>query len=49
MTIFWGIMLAWILPTLLGIALVIVFFIIGSAMRQSILTEPRIPSGANRP
>lgn len=40
MTVFWGIMLAWIIPTLLGIALIVVLFVIG-AIGAASLTNPR--------
>src|SRR6185436_9060264 len=29
MAVFWGIMLCWVIPTVLGIALIIIFFILG--------------------
>ena len=38
-TVFWGIMLAWIIPTLLTLALIVILFIIG-AIGAASLTQP---------
>ena len=38
--VFWGIMLAWIIPTLLTIALLVILFVIG-AIGAASLTQPR--------
>ena len=43
MAVFWGIMLAWIIPTLLSIAILVVLFVVG-AIGAASLTQPR-----NRP
>jgi hypothetical protein len=49
MAVFWGIMLAWILPTLLCIALVFVVLVIGGLGAAS-LSQPRSePSTTSRP
>jgi len=40
MTVFGGIMLAWIIPTLLSIAILVVLFVVG-AIGAASLTQPR--------
>lgn len=48
MTVFWGIMLAWIIPTLLAVGLVVVLFVIGVIGAAS-LTQPRSVSPSTTP
>lgn len=49
MTVFWGIMLAWILPTLLVIAIGVVILVIGG-IGAATLTQPHSsPSSTSRP
>ena len=45
--IFWGIMLAWIIPTLLMIGLIVVLFIMGIGVAS--LTQPRPSSDVTNP
>ena len=40
MVVFWGIMLSWIIPTLVAIGLLVVLFVIG-AIGAASLTQPR--------
>src|SRR6266540_1573743 len=42
LAVFWGIMLAWIIPTIVCIALIVVLFVIGGLTAASLM--PRIPS-----
>lgn len=47
-TIFWGIMLVWIIPALIGALLVVIFFVIGG-LGAATLSRPDRPSTTLRP
>ncbi|HEX3186678.1 MAG TPA: hypothetical protein VHQ94_17920 [Pyrinomonadaceae bacterium] len=49
MAVFWGIMLCWIIPTVLGIALIIIFFIIGGIGAASLSRPDLRPNTTVRP
>lgn len=49
MTVFWGIMLAWIIPTIVCVALVIILFVIGG-IGAATLSQPDFrPNTTTRP
>lgn len=49
MTVFWGIMLAWIIPTIVGVALVVILFVIGGIGAASLSRPDSRPYPTTRP